>query len=77
MHVTVRRPCNHALHAVLTFLTCGLWAMVWIPLAIAGRREHITYQQPSRWENPPLSPVYENQPSRWVQDPVTGQWYKR
>jgi Protein of unknown function (DUF2510) len=27
---------NHALHAVLTFLTCGLWLPVWILVAIFG-----------------------------------------
>ena len=24
------RRCNHALHASLTVLTCGLWAPVWV-----------------------------------------------
>jgi hypothetical protein len=27
---------NHALHAVLTFFTCGLWLPVWILMAIFG-----------------------------------------
>jgi hypothetical protein len=29
---------NHALHAVLTLVTCGLWLPVWILVAIFGRR---------------------------------------
>jgi Protein of unknown function (DUF2510) len=29
---------NHALHAVLTLLTCGLWLPVWIIVAILGNR---------------------------------------
>jgi hypothetical protein len=28
---------NHALHAVLTFFTCGMWLPVWILCAIFGR----------------------------------------
>jgi hypothetical protein len=33
------RPVNHVLHAALTFLTCGLWAPVWvIKAAIAANR---------------------------------------
>lgn len=30
-----RKSCPHVLHAVLTFLTCGLWLPVWIIDAIA------------------------------------------
>lgn len=69
MHATVRRPCNHPLHAVLTLLTCGLWAFVWIPAAIAGWREHITYRVPPQ----PLP----YQQTQWYVDPVTGQWRTR
>jgi hypothetical protein len=29
---------NHALHAVLTVLTCGMWAPIWILVAILGGR---------------------------------------
>lgn len=35
---TERRGVNHPLHAVLTIVTCGLWAPVWIVVAILGRR---------------------------------------
>ena len=30
----LRRGPNHALHAVLTFLSCGLWLPIWILVAI-------------------------------------------
>lgn len=39
--VTVRRGPNHGLHLVLTILTCGMWAPVWILVWIIdamGRR---------------------------------------
>lgn len=29
-----RPPVNHVLHLILTLLTCGLWAPVWIVMAI-------------------------------------------
>ena len=29
---------NHALHAVLTLVTCGLWLPIWIIVAILGGR---------------------------------------
>lgn len=35
--VTVTQP-NHGLHAILTILTCGLWAPIWFVIAIAGSR---------------------------------------
>lgn len=75
MHTVIRRPCNHVLHAVLTFLTCGLWAFVWVPMAVIGRREHVTVDP--RWYNPPL-PSSQGAPSaQWHRDPVTGEWYTR
>jgi hypothetical protein len=33
---TVRTGPNHALHAVLTVFTCGLWGIVWLILAVAN-----------------------------------------
>ncbi|HJQ66683.1 MAG TPA: hypothetical protein VJ816_09915 [Gemmatimonadales bacterium] len=33
---TVRTGPNHALHATLTVLTCGLWGIVWLILSIAN-----------------------------------------
>jgi len=34
--VFVRTGPNHALHLVLTLLTCGMWAPVWLIVSIAG-----------------------------------------
>jgi hypothetical protein len=39
--VVVKGP-NHALHAVLTFFTCGFWAPVWIIVTIAGSKVKVT-----------------------------------
>ncbi|GAA5081440.1 hypothetical protein GCM10023319_23000 [Nocardia iowensis] len=38
-HVTAtpRRRCNHPLHFALTLVSCGLWAPVWLFLAIVQR----------------------------------------
>lgn len=63
---TVKRPCNHPLHAVLTLMTCGLWAFVWIPAAMIGRRETIVHGGPQ----PTVTP-------HWYLDPATGQWTPR
>lgn len=30
------QPVNHVLHLLLTILTCGLWALVWLILAGNG-----------------------------------------
>ncbi|WP_415842967.1 hypothetical protein [Nocardia ninae] len=35
--VTPRRRCNHPLHFALTLISCGLWAPVWLFLAIVQR----------------------------------------
>lgn len=34
----VRRRVNHGLHFVLTLLTGGAWLVVWIPLAMRGKK---------------------------------------
>lgn len=31
---------NHILHLLLTIITAGVWAIVWIALAIAGGQRH-------------------------------------
>ncbi|SKU72481.1 Protein of uncharacterised function (DUF2510) [Mycobacteroides abscessus subsp. massiliense] len=36
--VSVGGGINHTLHLVLTVLTCGLWAPVWLLVAIFGGR---------------------------------------
>ena len=33
------KPVNHVLHAILTFLTCLLWAIVWIVMAATQKKE--------------------------------------
>ena len=35
---------NHVLHLVLTLLTVGLWAIVWIALALIGSKKHRVIQ---------------------------------
>jgi predicted RNase H-like HicB family nuclease len=32
------RGVNHGFHALMTLLTCGLWAPIWIIVAVAGGR---------------------------------------
>jgi hypothetical protein len=36
--VAVRQGVNHRLHFWLTFFTGGLWLIVWIPLAMKGKK---------------------------------------
>jgi hypothetical protein len=37
--LVVRSQTNHRLHLILTVLTCGLWAFVWLPLAVLRGRK--------------------------------------
>ncbi len=30
------QPVNHVLHLIIAFLTCGLWAIVWLILVLTG-----------------------------------------
>jgi hypothetical protein len=41
------QPVNHVLHAIITIFTCGLWAIVWIILAITGgeKREMVVVDE--------------------------------
>ncbi len=48
--VAYRRRVSHVLHAVLTVLTSGLWAVVWLA-AVAGRREDRFRLEVDRWGN--------------------------
>ena len=43
---TVPRETNHILHLILTMISCGLWAPVWIAMAIinAATNKKITTQ---------------------------------
>lgn len=43
-----RRPVSHGLHAVLTLLTAGVWALVWLIMAVA-RTEEIAGYEVDRW----------------------------
>lgn len=70
MHTTVKRPCNHPLHAVLSAVTCGMWLPVWAVAAALGRRETITHHPVPPY--PPPGP-----PAFWYVDPETGQWRSR
>ena len=38
----VASPPNHALHAIITICTCGLWLPVWIIITIAGGKVKVT-----------------------------------
>ena len=59
----IRRPANHALHLVLTVLTLGMWAPVWIVCAAVGRRETVTHAPPHYpW---PGQPVWNPYTQRW------------
>jgi hypothetical protein len=58
----IRRPANHALHLVLTVLTLGMWAPVWIVCAVVGRRETVTPPQHYPW---PGQPVWNPYTQRW------------
>ena len=35
-------PVNHVLHLILTLVTCGLWAIVWIIMAAAGGEKRMS-----------------------------------
>lgn len=44
MRTVTRRSANHGLHLFLTIVTLGLWAPVWLIVAVVGRREVTTVQ---------------------------------
>lgn len=45
--VVYGKPVNHVLHLLLTLVTAGIWAIVWIILAVSGgeKREMITVDE--------------------------------
>jgi hypothetical protein len=51
-----RRPVSHVFHAVMTLLTGGLWAVVWLALAL-GRREDRVRLEADQWGNVWAQPV--------------------
>lgn len=61
MKTTTRRGANHGLHVVLTFMTCGLWAITGWPIAAAmGRKTTVTVAAP--------------QATPWRPAPAPGGW---
>lgn len=61
----IRKPCNHALHLVLTLFTFGMWLPVWIIAAMTGRKETQSTQVQAGW----------GQPQRQYQwNPYKGEW---
>lgn len=72
--VTTRRGANHALHIVLTVLTCGLWAITGWPIAAAmGRKTKTTTYVPMP---PPQQPYGQQwqQPAPPTDRPSHDRW---
>ena len=46
--------CNHVLHLILTIITFGLWAIVWLVLALSGgeKREIVKIDE---WGTPSVT----------------------
>jgi hypothetical protein len=38
------KPINHVLHLILTLVTCGIWAIVWIALVGMGGEKRYSLQ---------------------------------
>lgn len=51
-----RRPVAHLFHALMTIVTGGLWAIVWLALAL-GRREDRVCLEADSWGNVWARPV--------------------
>ena len=51
-----RRPVPHAFHGVMTLVTGGLWAVVWLALAL-GKREDRVRLEADEWGNVWARPV--------------------
>jgi len=51
-----RRPVSHFLHAVMTLLTGGLWAVVWLALALGAREDRVRLEA-DLWGNVWARPV--------------------
>lgn len=77
--MTTRRGANHGLHLVLTILTMGLWAPVWLIMAMVGRRETTTFPDISHVFGPmdKGSAWYQVQGETWDYNPYSGQWVRR
>lgn len=70
-----RRGANHVLHLILSFLTCGLWAVTGWPIAAAmGRRTVTRTWEPERYSQaPPVDPY----PGQMIWNPYSGRWVPR
>lgn len=55
--VVEKRGANHALHLVISLLTCGLWAITGWPIAAAMGRKSVTHV-PMHPQLPPQQPPY-------------------
>ncbi|WP_326742635.1 hypothetical protein [Streptomyces sp. NBC_01768] len=73
-----KRGANHALHVVLTILTCGLWAITGWPIATAMGRQTktTTYAPPPQMypqqQYPVQQPPYGYPPQQQQQNPYHG-----
>lgn len=38
------KPVNHTLHLILSLVTCGVWALVWATLGVAGGEKRYVVQ---------------------------------
>lgn len=77
---TVRKPCNHTLHLILTLFTCGMWGIfVWPFAAMAGRRETVRFNgypaAPMTGPYPPQAPPVPVQPPANAVNPYNGNPY--
>jgi hypothetical protein len=56
------RPINHVLHLLLSLITCGVWALVWLYLAIFQGEKHKTISTRDA-DRPPqaVKPWYQDQ----------------
>lgn len=57
--LAIGKPCNHVLHLLLTLVTCGLWAPIWIIVAVTARIHRVTVTVDDQ------SRVYFNEGTGW------------
>lgn len=88
MRTVQKRECNHTLHLILTLVSCGMWAPVWIVAAAMGRRtvtygvyppQPLAYSQ-AQYQQPQLPVSHgfgQPDPARWYWDAHTQRWTPR
>ena len=42
--IVTGKPVNHVLHLILTLVTCLMWGVVWIVLALTGGEKRVALQ---------------------------------